>query len=500
MNLHQYAGLLAVAFLLAFTSCQPDETFITSSDARIGFSLDTLRFDTVFTELGSATRSFRVYNRNDQSIRISEVYLDKGEASLFRMNVDGIPGRRVENVEIFPNDSIWIFVEVTVDPDQPLSVSPFVVEEEVVFVTNDNEQRINLEAWGQNANYFPSRFNKGVPVRVTCQNEELIWDDPKPYVIYGEVFIDSCMLTVVAGTQIYVHGGIARNELFGTFNDGILYTLANGSLNFEGTKELPIIVQGDRLETPFQDDPGQWFGIFIGRGSTGNQMQYTTIKNSNVGVYVDSLGALNLKNTQIFNTASNAILSYSGNVTAENCLFYNNFSNSVQLINGGNHRFDYCTMASYGVDASALGMSNFFCFDDFCNNFVTNRLQADFNNCIIFGSSQDELILSDIFAGEGFNQFSVTFDNCIVRVDELLTEQEGLYADFFEDECVNCINASRRDTLFVDPNADDYRLDSLSIADGMARPITSPRPILIDLEGNDRNPTNPDIGCFERNE
>lgn len=489
----------AILTFLAF-SCEKEQAFTTSSDAKLAFSLDTLRFDTVFTELGSATRSFRVYNRNDQPVRISRVYLEGQQNTIFRMNVDGDPGNDIEGAEILANDSIWVFMEVTINPDQPLSISPFVVEEKVVFETNGNVQSVCLEAWGQNANYFPSRFNAGVPAVLTCNNGELVWDDDKPYVIYGEVFIDSCMLTVMAGTEIYVHGGIARNDVFGVFNDGIIYTLRNGKINFRGTQENPIVLQGDRLETPFLDDPGQWFGIIIGRNSKGNYMEYTTIKNSNVGVFVDSLGFLEMRNSQIYNTAGNAILAYHSAVDAENCLFYNNFSNSIQVINGGSYNFNYCTVASYGVDASAVSMSNFFCYDEFCESFTTNGLNAQFKNSILFGSARDEIQLSDVFAGQGFGQFSVSFSNCIVKVDELLEQQDGLYANFFETRCRDCINGTRTDTLFVDPSGDEYRLDSLSIAVGQATPITFPRLINIDLEGNPRDPTNPDIGCYERQE
>jgi hypothetical protein len=478
---------LCVAALFSLFSCQQPDEITTSSDARLEFELDTLRFDTVFTELGSATRYFKVYNRNDRAVVISRVYLEGENNSFFRMNVDGDPGNVQEDVLVLANDSIYVFAEVTVDPDQPLSASPFVINENLVFETNDNVQRVVLEAWGQNANYFPSRFNKGVPTVLTCNNQEVIWDDPKPYVIYGEIFIDSCMLTVMEGTKIYVHGGVARNDVFGTFNDGILYTLQRGKLNFKGTLEKPIIIQGDRLETPFQDDPGQWFGIIIGRGSRGSNFEHTIIKNSNIGVYVDSAGSATLKNAQIYNTAGSGILAYSSSVTAENTLIYNNFGNSVQLIKGGNYKFTYCTFASYGVDASALAMSNFFCFDDVCNDFQTNRLNAEFINSIIFGSSSDEIILSDAFEGDGFLQFEVNFRNCIVKVEDLLEQQDGLYADFIGDQCNPCINATRRDTLFVNPSDDDYHLDTLSIAEGpgqlLEMPIGPPNPILIDLEG-----------------
>jgi len=489
-------------YFLLFTAilhfaCEREDNFITDGSARLEFSVDTLRFDTVFTELGSATRFFKVYNPNDRPVRISSVYLEQRENSMFRLNVDGTPGGEVKDVEVLGNDSVYVFAEVTVDPDQPRSVSPFVVEERVVFITNDNQQAVNLEAWGQNANYFPNRFNRGKPVLLTCNFGEISWDDPKPYVIYGEVFVDSCTLNIPAGAQIYVHGGIARNEVFGgTFNDGILYTLEGGKLKIKGTQEEPVIIQGDRLEESFLDEEGQWAGIILGKGSTGNEFNYTTVRNSIFGVYVDSNATLEARNSRIYNTAGSGIVGFHSRITAENCLIYNNFAPAVQLIQGGDYQFTYCTLASYGLNTSALSMSNFFCYDDptLCQQLETYRLNARFNNSIIFGSSRDEIQLSDITGrGQDF-AFNLRFNHCLVRVEELLEERDSLYGDFFETYCVDCINGTLRDPLFRNVDEDDYRLDSLSIARGRGVPLFS---VQTDIEGNARDPENPDLGSFE---
>jgi hypothetical protein len=487
---------IVLGSMIAFFACDRNEEFITDGSATLEFSVDTLRFDTVFTELGSATRLVKIYNRNNRPVRIDRIFIEGRENSFFRMNVDGVAGDEARNVEIWANDSIYIFAEVTVDPDQPLSVSPFVIEDRIVLETNDKIQSVLLEAWGQNANYFPSRFNKGVPVVVSCNNGVVKWDDPKPYVIYGEVFIDSCLLEIAAGARVFVHGGIARNDLFGVFNDGIIYTLENGSLQVKGTKENPVIIQGDRLEESFQDIDGQWQGIIFGKGSRNNVIEYATIKNAIFSIYADSMSEVSIRNSRLFNTSSSAVIGFHSRITAENCLVYNNGSTSVQLVHGGDYKFTYCTVASYGVDASAVSMSNFFCYDDpfFCEVRKDYRLNATFQNCIFFGSRADEIQLSDITGGQTPAMFNIGFKDCIVRVDKLLQQQNGLYAGFFEKECTPCINATRQAPLFVNPNEDDYYLDSLSIAIGIATPIPG---IDIDLDGKPRD-SEPDIGCFER--
>lgn len=497
----KYWGIPVVfaAVLLIFGACEKERPYLLSSDARLEFSVDTLRFDTVFTERGSATRYLKVYNTYENPLLISSITLSPEGSSFFRMNVDGIPGDEVRDLEILPNDSIYIFLEVTVDPNQPLSVSPFVVEDQIRFTLNGNNQIVYLEAWGQNANYIPSRFNKGVPALLTCNLSEITWDDPKPYVLFGELFIDSCTLKIPAGTRIYVHGGIAKNDLFGAFNDGILWTFEKGSLKIEGTKDNPVVIQGDRLEPAYSEEPGQWYGIRLGRGSKNNSIRYATIKNAIYGLIVDSLANVQLNNTRIYNTVGSGLIGYHGNITANNCLIYNNYSTSFQAILGGTYQFNYCTFASYGVDASAVSLSNFLCYDNplICEQLAYRTLNASFKNCIISGSRKDELDLLDVSGGQTPALFQLRMENCIVRAEELLTEQDGLYADFFENTCLNCIQGKREDPLFVDFNEDDYHLSENSIALEKAKVLNFPFRIDIDLEGNPRDSEKPDIGCYE---
>ncbi len=501
--------IFTVLLIFGMSSCFRDEfEFTTDGNAKLEFSLDTLRFDTVFTELGSATRFFKIYNRNDKAIRISNIFLESGNETRFRMNVDGIPGNAQRDVEVLANDSIYVFAEVTVNPDDPLSVSPFVIEDRIVFETNGNTQLVQVEAWGQNANYFPSRFNKGVQVRLTCNDGRVVWDNPKPYVIYGVVAIQDCELVIPAGARVYVHGGVARDTVINNmqdtalnvYNDGLLLIESGGKLTIQGTKENPVIIQGDRLEENFLDAAGQWNGIVIGRGSRGNLIEYATVRNSRFGIFVDSTAELTARNTQIYNTASSGLIGFHSNITAENCLIYNSGATSVLLTLGGDYDFTYCTIASYGVNASALGMSNFFCYTSDCSVAAEFRLNARFKNSIIFGSQNDEIDLADARAGEDPLRFNVKFEDCVVKVRDLLTSRSGLYANFFEDICKPCINGQRSDPLFVDANDDDYRLDTLSLADGMAKPILFPRVVDIDLEGAMRDAMTPDIGCYERKE
>ncbi|MCB0661470.1 MAG: hypothetical protein KDC24_01925 [Saprospiraceae bacterium] len=483
--------VLLVFGTLFLQNCRPEENFITDQGAGLEFSLDTLRFDTVFTELGSATRFFKVYNRHDRPIKINRITLENHTGAEFFINVDGIPGNVQEGVEINARDSIYVFAEVTVDPDAPLSISPFVIEEQILFETNGESQIVHLEAWGQNANYFPSRFGGG-GIWSPCTASEVTWDDPKPYVIYGILAIDNCLLKIPAGTRIYVHGGITRSTQLGIYNDGVIIVLEDGRLQINGTVDQPVIIQGDRLEEAFENRSGQWSGIIIDNKSFGNIFNYTTLKNSILGVAVDSNAVLTLNNCQIYNTGSVGLAGIHSTIFANNTLVHSNGASSLQVAFGGRYNFKYCTFASYGVDAPAVSLSNGVCYDPpFCDNVNAYGLNVDFQNSIVFGSRNDEISLTDF----GINNaaFNYNFENCIVKVRDLLDPTRGGHPDFFQ-FCNPCVNASGQDAIFYAVEDDDYHLDTLSIAEEQAVPIPG---LDVDLDGVMRDPSNPDIGCYE---
>ena len=150
--------LAAPLFILFFIvlnllSCDGlDENYSNNPNHRLSFSVDTLSFDTVFTTIGSATKEFMIYNRNDQPLLISEIMLASGEETGFRINVDGRKGDHFQNVRIQADDSLYVFVEVTVNPNA--SNQPLLVDDSIIFTTNGVKQSVRLEAYGQNVNLY----------------------------------------------------------------------------------------------------------------------------------------------------------------------------------------------------------------------------------------------------------------------------------------------------------------------------------------------------------
>jgi len=133
--------IVLCSFFMSITimSCKKD-AIISSSSAKLNFSADSVLFDTVFTTIGSTTKIFMIYNPFKQSIVISKAYLATGSASQFRINIDGSSGPALQNIEILPKDSMFVFVQVTVNPTG--INSPLLIKDSIIFETNGNRQYI----------------------------------------------------------------------------------------------------------------------------------------------------------------------------------------------------------------------------------------------------------------------------------------------------------------------------------------------------------------------
>lgn len=474
--------------LTSFLGCV-DESFTEDPADQPVFSTDTLAFDTVLTAVSTVTRLIKVYNPHDDFLRIDEVVLTGVRPEFFRINVDGRMGPSVRNVDIPALDSLYVFVEATIDPDQPESVSPFVIEARVTFRTKGTEQHVLLVAFGQNANYLPGPGQANRISLLTCDLDTVTWNDPKPYVLYGTLLIDSCTLVLPAGARLYVHGGIARNPI-GIYPDGLIYTLPQGRLLAEGTLERPVMIRDDRIEPDYS---GTWAGLRFGPGSGPHHLRYTQISQGLIGVFADSAASVRLDGCRIFNSGGPGFLARHAQATLVNSLFYGNKSQDIALTYGGTYSIDYCTLANFGNSASSLLMSNSYCIDPpLCSDGLRlYPLEATIRNSILVGSSSDECWITDGSA-EDPAMLRLVMQNNLVVVDELLNP--NAYPDFFSTICQPCFSWALWDPLFLNNAMDDYHLDSLSVAIGKGMPLPG---ILQDLDGHIRDGVMPDLGCYE---
>ena len=137
--------LLMSVFLVA---CNEEADFSVSPSLRLEFSCDTLMFDTLFTSIGSPTAVIKVYNRNSSSLRLNSVTTKSGGASGFRINVDGQYADVVRDVEIRKNDSMYVFVEATLDRNS--AAVPLLVTDSLLFMLESGvEQHISIMAYGR---------------------------------------------------------------------------------------------------------------------------------------------------------------------------------------------------------------------------------------------------------------------------------------------------------------------------------------------------------------
>ena len=184
---HSFIFLL---ILIGLSACRKEIIVSDDPNHKLAFSEDTVFFDTVFTTVGSTTHRFKIYNPEKNAVRISKIRFGSGASSPFRMNVDGIPGKEITELEIAGEDSAFLFTEVTIDPTP--GNMPFVVEDSILFETNGNLQKVHLVAWGQNARFLRDSI-------LECNTT---WDDELPYVIYNSVLVNSgCRLTIKKGTR-----------------------------------------------------------------------------------------------------------------------------------------------------------------------------------------------------------------------------------------------------------------------------------------------------------
>ena len=201
--------VLMICFVALFSSCIKENDINTDPSCKLAFSADTVMFDTVFTTLGSSTHQLKIYNHYQEDLKISSIRLMGGNSSRFRINVDGVSGSDFYDKTIPANDSLFVFLNVTIDPND--QTTPFVVEDEITFVTNGNTQSVKLMAWGQNAHYIVAdRHINGFPdFKIVADSLDIThWTNDLPYVIYGYALINSYgTLHIHDGTHIYVHGG-----------------------------------------------------------------------------------------------------------------------------------------------------------------------------------------------------------------------------------------------------------------------------------------------------
>lgn len=465
--------------ILLLMSCRKEEAISDSPSLKLSFSADSIIFDTVFTSIGSATRQLMVYNQSNNKIKISNLTLGLGDQSAYRINVDGESGSNFSDIELSGGDSIYIFVRVTIDP-QNIN-NPYVVEDDIHFLTNGNEQSIKLVAWGQDANYIlADTYIEGLPpFKIVADSLEIVhWTSEKPYVIYGYAVINSYgKLIIDEGTKVYFHEGSG------------LWAYIDGVLNVTGTIENPVTFRGDRLEQNYSDAPGQWDRIWLMEGRVGHDhiIENAIISNAFIGIQAESFlrvteNKLKLHNVIIENMTGIGIFSRIFNIQAENTLVANCGGYNLAFTGGGNYSFVQSTIAGYWPysvrNTPAIFINNYLL--DTLDQLTSIPINFNFNNSILYGFNENEFE-TDMDGGADSLYF---FTNSIIKTALDITNTD-IYTNVLKNE----------DPLFLSYQNNDYRIDSLSPAVASANEAIAAT-VPSDILDYSRLPL-PDIGAYQ---
>lgn len=457
--------LLSITIVLtAFIfSCKKDKDFTKN---HLDFSTDTLLFDTVFTTIGSTTQRFKVYNNNIGAIRIDEIELMGGASSPFRFNFDGVAGVYHENIEIPGNDSLFGFVEVTLEVNS--LTNPLIISDSIRFLTNGVNQYLKLDVWGQDAYFHTNEL---------VADEIEMWNNDKPHVLYGIVAVgypgldSNLTLTIPGGTNIYAHKN-ARLLVY------------KSALDIQGSLDNEVTFQGDRLENFYDGVTGQWWGIQLIE-SEASSINYAIIKNAviGVGVYETPLGDFSLTNSIIQNSNFfNLHVSDGGRLAkVENCLFGDAGTSSAFLEQCSYFRITQCNFVNYWTGSRggpALAIRNWKELSDGSIELV-NVTDSRLDNCLTYGNSLNEFVV-DTLNYDGLT-FDVTFNSSLFRREETYD-----YANYLPSVIWNV------DPLFIDASLRDFHLQEGSPIKDAGDPAYSTP---VDIEGVSR--AIPAIGLFE---
>lgn len=462
--MRNFSTLIIAFIFIVFSSCRKDFSEELNS-GEVSFSKDTVYLDTVFTNIGSSTYNLKVYNKSNIDISIPSIALGRGQNSFYRLNVDGNPGKQFENIEILAKDSIYVFIETTIDYSQV--VDP-IYTDSIVFSGGGYLQDVKLVTLVKNAHFlYPLKDSEGVIETITIgidsEGEEInvngfyLEDDTtftneKPYVIYGYCAVPSDKtLTVNAGANIHFHA-----------NSGLIVD-KNATLTINGEMDNQVLIEGDRLEPIFSDITGQWGTIWLRAGSKNNSINYTTIKNASAGIIIDSIGSVNLptlilKNTQIYNSSNFGILARETNIEGENLVINNSGQASLACTIGGTYNFTHSTFVNYWNNSirqyPSVLINNYFSYIENGQQVVETRnlYAANFTNCIIDGNNNIELII-DKFEGTIFNY---QFKNNMLKFNDYNNSYEGVPEYDFEDTNNYTENILNGETDFKSPLTNEF--------------------------------------------
>ena len=448
---------------------------------RLTFSADTICFDTVFTEQGSATAQLMVYNPNKNALVVDKIWLEDGEA--FRVNIDGEPDYESgKEFTIFGKDSILVFIRVT--DFGPMAENGAILIEDLLHfhLATGTTQDVVLEAYAENA------ARLGHLGRRTEIEGDYTFSAEKPYILFDTILVGGKM-TIEAGARLYMHQGASL--------------VALGDVEALGTKNKPIYIRPDRMDNLFDSVPylyaaGGWNGFYLQSEEAKNYtFSYVEIVSGNVGISCVSTGkgmlpTLRMDGCKIHNhTLYGLVLEHMDalvtNTEISNCGLY------CVYCNGGKQDFVHSTVASY------FGYTNIRIQSAKKENtaavYIDNLSKTgeptvtSFYNSVITGYLSNQLVLATPIE----QYYEGVFSHNYLKTDTLLASstKDNTYWQETDTAVFRNTYYKYKEYIYY-----DFRPDSLSPLRGIGDSIVA-LPYPTDREGVSRALMRPDAGCYQ---
>ncbi len=465
----------SILTLLGLCSCNHEDDFSRSPNDLLSFSVDSVKLDTVFSNIPSSVSSFWVYNYSGKDIRCTSVRLERGNQTGFRVNVDGVylgqeVGFQASDIEIRKQDSIRVYVELT----SPYGYTDAVreIHDRIIFtLESGKEQKVGLNALSWD----------GIVLKDFHISKDTTFSGEKPIIIYGGLTVDSAKtLTIAPGTTLYFHHD-AGIDVY-------------GRLIAEGSADKNIVLRGSRLDRMFDYLPynrvsGQWRGIRFRGSSYDNLLTYADIHGACDGVVLDSADVarqtLTITASNIHNCQGYGLLVRYARIGLFNSLFSNALNDCV-AIQGGYATINGCTVAQFYPFDSKRG--------------VALRLGSRENsvhrfeciNTIVTGYADDELMR---VPGDETRELNFLFDHCLLRTPRELTADSIRFAHVVYEAVRDTAHAGYKNFINIDQDSlkYDFRLAPRSLAIDKANTATA---LAADRSGRRRD-AKPDIGAYE---
>lgn len=478
--------ILPFIMLLTVVACEDFDDFTTSPSFQLEIGSDTLKLDTVFSNVPVAAKTFWIHNNSGENIRCSNVRLLNGNQSGYRVNVHGFnlgkqQGYQAYNVEIRNKDSIRVFVELTANENRSRDFVK--VEDKIVFQLESGvKQEVNLSAYSWDAIILDSL--------VVTNDTTINTVDDKPIIINKGIKVcEDATLTIAPGSTLYFHDTAGID--------------VHGRLICKGTADDLITLRCDRLDKmfwylPYDNLSGRWQGITFREKSYGNEIDFADIHGGCDAIVCDSSDVekkkLTLSNTTIHNCMGAGVSAIASNIEAYNCQITNTLGHCVSVV-GGNVNLTHCTIAQYyPYDAhrgAALYLSNR--KDDY--TYPLDRLTV--RNSILTGYSAD--VLSGSRDEDKEIPFEYSFAYCLLRTP-VVEESEDVPAGTYDNVIWESPEDDKETTgekNFVNIDIDlikyDFHLNETSKAFGAAN-MEWAKPF--NKDGKEHKDGKANIGCY----